>query len=95
MNRNDILEKIKAHRETLNRLGVKRLALFGSYARGQAHSTSDLDFLVEFETKSFDVYFELKEFLEKLFQRKVDLVLASAIKPRLKAAILNELVDAA
>ena len=95
MNRNDILEKIRAHRETFKRLGVKRLALFGSYARNQAHSASDLDFLVEFEKKSFDVYFELKDFLENLFERKVDLVLPDAIKPRLKAAILNELVDAA
>ena len=95
MTKEDILKKIHENKAVLKRLGVKRLALFGSYARGQAHSASDLDFLVEFEKKSFDVYFDLKEFLENLFQRKVDLVLPDAIKPRMRANILSELVDAA
>ncbi|OGW72653.1 MAG: nucleotidyltransferase [Omnitrophica bacterium GWA2_52_12] len=95
MSKDEILEKIRANRDVLKRLGVKRLALFGSHARGQAHAASDLDFLVEFDKKTFDAYFDLKEFLENLFQRKVDLVLPDAIKPRLRPTILGELVDAA
>ena len=51
MSKDEILEKIHANRDVLKRLGVKRLALFGSHARGQAHATSDLDFLVEFYIK--------------------------------------------
>jgi hypothetical protein len=50
--------------------------------------------VVEFEAKSFDAYMDLKAFLEGLFGRRVDLVLAEAIKPRLRAAILNEAVHA-
>ncbi len=51
---------------------------------------SDLDFLVELETQTFDNYMDLKEFLENLFKCTVDLVTVDAIKPRLKPIILNE-----
>jgi len=50
--------------------------------------------VVEFEKKSFDSYMDLKLFLEELFDRPVDLVLADAIKPRLRAAILREAIHA-
>jgi hypothetical protein len=65
--------------------GVKRLELFGSASRDDFDlEKSDLDFLVEFtDTHSpgaFDRYFGLKEDLERLFQRPVDLVEVKAIK---------------
>ncbi len=90
----DILDAIERHREQITRLGVRRLALFGSSARGEETPDSDLDFVVEFETKSFDAYMDLKDLLERLFGRRVDLVLANAIKPRLRPAILEEAVYA-
>ena len=46
--------------------------------------------MVEFETKSFDAYMDLKAFLERLFQWPVDLVLRDTIKPRLRDTILRE-----
>jgi len=92
--RQDILDAIERHRDEIRRYGVRGLALFGSSARGEATPGSDLDFLVEFETKSFDAYMDLKDYLEKLFGRRVDLVLADAIKPRLRPTILEEAVHA-
>ncbi len=86
----DLLEK---NRDTIRSFGVRRLGLFGSFARGEACATSDLDFIVEFEHKSFDAYMDLKTFLEELLGRPVDLVMTDAIKPRLRAAILREAVD--
>lgn len=68
--------------------------MFGSWARGSAGEASDLDFVVDFEAKSFDAYMDLKAFLEGLFGYRVDLVLADAIKPQLRAAILNEAIHA-
>ncbi len=85
-----ILDTLAANRIALGRLGVLRIGLFGSVVRDEDHPTSDLDFLVEFRSKSFDNYMELKFFLEELFQRDVDLVLSEAIKPRLRATILSE-----
>jgi len=92
--REEILKVLQENREAIRRYGVRRLGLFGSYARGENTEASDLDFVVEFDRKSFDAYMDLKAFLETLFGRRVDLVLASAIKPRLRAAILEEAVHA-
>lgn len=65
--------------------GVRRLDLFGSASSGtDTAGLSDLDFLVEFEVPSSatyaDNYFDLKDALERLFGRPVDLVVDSAIK---------------
>lgn len=95
MTRDQILETIHAHASELRELGVSELALFGSYARGDAAPNSDIDFIVEFEQKSFDNYMGVRELLERLFGRKIDLVMKSAIKPRLRDRILREAVRAA
>lgn len=92
--REEILTILEQNREAIKGYGTRRLGLFGSYARDKATEASDLDFVVEFETKSFDAYMNLKEFLEELFGCRVDLVLTDAIKPRLRATILEEAVYA-
>jgi predicted nucleotidyltransferase len=92
--REEILTILEQNRGAIRGYGARRLGLFGSYARDEATEASDLDFVVEFETKSFDAYMNLKEFLEGLFGCRVDLVLADAIKPRLRATILEEAVHA-
>ncbi len=92
--RDEVLMMLVENREALRRYGVRRLGLFGSIARGESAPFSDLDFLVEFDAKSFDAYMDLKEFLEKLFGCPVDLVLADALKPRLRENILRETVHA-
>lgn len=92
--RDEVLRLIEQNREHLNRLGVRRLGLFGSCARDEATSNSDLDFVVEFTEKSFDAYMDVKAFLEDLFGCRVDLVLADTIKPRLRPIIQRETVYA-
>jgi uncharacterized protein len=92
--REEILAILEQNCEAIRAYGVRRLGLFGSYARDEATEVSDLDFVVEFETKSFDSYMNLKEFLEGLFGCRVDLVLTDAIKPRLRATVLEEAVHA-
>ena len=73
-------------------MGVRKLGLFGSCARDQATASSDIDFVGEFEWKSFDAYMDLKMFLEELFRCRVDLVIADAVKPALRAAIVDAAV---
>ncbi len=92
--REDVLAALELHAEELRRLGAKSLALFGSVARGEASDSSDIDLLVELEPKTFDAYMDVKLFLEKALDRRVDLVLAEAIKPRLRSAILAEALRA-
>jgi predicted nucleotidyltransferase len=88
---------IETHRaelaELCRRFHVRRLEVFGSAARPNfGPARSDVDFLVEFKPdgplKALDQYFGLKEALEALFHRKVDLVEAGAVKnPYLRAGI--------
>lgn len=93
--RDQILKKIRDNQQKIKSFGVRKLSLFGSFAVGNASQNSDLDFLAELENETFDAYMGLKLFLEELFHRRVDLVLPSTIKPRLKAQILSEAIDAA
>ena len=92
--RDEILAAIDAHADDLRRLGAKSLALFGSIARGEGSDSSDIDLLVELQPKTFDAYMDVKLFLERALGRKVDLVLADAVKPRLRPMILAEAVRA-
>jgi predicted nucleotidyltransferase len=93
-NREEILKIIEENRSTIRRYGVRRLGLFGSCARGECKEVSDLDFVVEFEKKSFDAYMDLKLLLEELFDCNVDLVISDSIKPRLRSVILGEAIHA-
>ncbi len=88
----EILKILQENREKIKSFGVRRLGLFGSVVRGEATKASDLDFVVELEPKTFDAYMDLKEFLENLLGCPVDLVVADAIKPRLREPILDEAV---
>ena len=94
LNREGTLAVIDAHADELRRLGVKSLALFGSLVRGEETEASDVDLLVELQPKTFDSYMDVKLLLERVLGRKVDLVLADAIKPRLRSTILAEAVHA-
>jgi uncharacterized protein len=93
-NSKEILNALTANGATIKSFGVRTLSLFGSCARGDQTPESDLDFVVEFERKSFDAYMDLKFFLEDLFDKPVDLVLSDGIKPRLRTAILQEALRA-
>jgi hypothetical protein len=93
-NRETILKVLEENRDIIRSYGVKRLGLFGSCARGECNEVSDLDFVVEFEKKSFDAYMDLKLFLEELFGCQVDLVISDTIKPRLRSFILGEAIHA-
>ena len=77
----------------LNRYGVKRASLFGSYARGEADEDSDIDILVELdEDVSLFDFIGLKLDIEDAIGKKVDLVEFSTIKPAFRDRILKEQV---
>ena len=61
-------------RSLLDRYAVRRVALFGSYARGQQTGKSDIDLLVEFEHPTYDGFLGLSRELERLFGRKVEIL---------------------
>lgn len=82
-----ILEKIKKEKGKLKEKGVKKIGLFGSYAKGKQNRKSDIDFLIEFKTVDFDRYLYILNLLEEIFQRKIDLIIEKDLKPELKYVI--------
>jgi predicted nucleotidyltransferase len=71
-----------------------RLALFGSWARGEARADSDVDVLVGVDSSIGLRFVDLAVDLERAMGRRVDLVSRRAIKPSLWALIEPELIDA-
>ncbi|MCD6455585.1 MAG: nucleotidyltransferase family protein [Methanophagales archaeon] len=71
---------------------VREIGVFGSFIRGEQTASSDIDVLVEFERghKDFFNYMKLRYYLEELLQRKIDLVIKNAVKPRLRKRIFSE-----
>ena len=87
----DLLRKGKP--ELVQRFGVRRLALFGSTARDNAHPESDIDVLVEFDGPANSArYFGLQFHLEDLFGCRVDLVTDKALRAELRPFIERDAV---
>ncbi|HHW40957.1 MAG TPA: nucleotidyltransferase family protein [Syntrophomonadaceae bacterium] len=90
-----VLREIEKFSDVIKGYSVRRIGVFGSVVRGEANAESDIDLLVEFSEKTLDNYFGLKFFLEDLFGKKVDLVIAENVKPRLRPIIFSEVEYAA
>ncbi len=75
------------------RYGVKEIGIFGSYIRGEQKLNSDVDVLVDFtESISLLDFIHLENELSDLLGVKVDLVMKTALKPRIGRHILEEVV---
>ncbi len=86
---------LREHRAELEKLGLRRVAVFGSTVRGEAQPGSDIDVLVEFRYPvGFFRFLDVKAYLETLLGRPVDLVTQDALKRQLRDAILREAVYA-
>ncbi len=97
MSKQEILRRLKERiGEIRRRFSVAKLSIFGSFARGEGSAQSDLDVLVAFEQKAtFDLFMDLKFYLEDLLGIKVDLVTDKALRPQVRQAIEGEIVDVA
>lgn len=89
---------IRDHRDEILRLarahGARKLRLFGSVARGDDRPDSDLDLLVEMEPgRSLVDHVALKQDLEGLLGRDVDVVTEQSLHPRLRDRVLREAVS--
>ncbi|MBI5191221.1 MAG: nucleotidyltransferase family protein [Nitrospirae bacterium] len=92
----DAIEILRQHEDELRRqFGVKRIGVFGSFARGEQTKMSDVDVLVEFDRPvGLFEFIGLEMHLEGLLGRKVDLVTKNALKPYIKDRILEEVMYA-
>jgi predicted nucleotidyltransferase len=91
------LETLRAHESELRRLGVSHAAVFGSVARGEAGTESDIDVLVDLDdTRPMGVfeYARLKLYINDLFDGASDVVNRGTLKPMLRSNILHDTIHA-
>lgn len=88
-----ISEVLKENKPNLkSQFHVTQIGIFGSYLSDEQTEESDIDILVEFEKGHKDLfnYLHLKNYLEGIFGKSVDLVIKEAVKPKLKDVILGQ-----
>jgi predicted nucleotidyltransferase len=95
--RERVLRKIRAHEAALRALGVSRLWLFGSLARGDAGAESDVDLMIAIPPGRKFSLFDLGEVrveLCELLGREVDVVVEEDLVPTFRSEIARDLVEA-
>jgi len=95
LNRENILAELRHLKPDLTkRFGVSRLALFGSFVRGEAKDESDIDIVIELDKPGLLTMVHIKETLEEDFQRPVDVIrYRTTMDQFLKAGIDREAVN--
>lgn len=87
----DILRQFKQTRGT--HYGILLLGLFGSTARGEQQEDSDIDVCIKLEHPSFFQRMSIREELEKLFHKKVDVISLGAImQPLFKKSLEHDTI---
>ena len=97
MKREQVISILAGQRNELHEnYAVKSLALFGSVARDEARSDSDVDLLVEFSRPvGLFQFIGLKQYLESLLSCPVDLGTQASLKPYLKERVMQEAIHVA
>ena len=91
ISKQDILLKLRELKPILyNDYSVKKIGLFGSFSDNTFTKDSDIDILVELERPIGWKFFSLELYLEKVFDRKIDLVTKNALKKQIKNIILKQ-----
>lgn len=85
---------LRQHKQELRqRFKLKEIGIFGSYLRGEQNKRSDVDILVDFEkVPGLLEIVAMERYLSKLIGKKVDLVMKTALKPRIGKHILKEVI---
>lgn len=94
LTREEVLAALRQQYPYLSReYGVRRIGLFGSFARSQPSETSDVDLVVELDRPLGLRFVELAEHLEALLGRKVDLLTPAGLASIRSQAISRSIAE--
>ena len=94
--REEVMTILRQARHDLQaRFPITRMALFGSYARGDQHEESDVDILVDVDPSIGLKFVSLAEELERLLGERVELVSSRAVGPKMKLVLEADCVEVA
>jgi uncharacterized protein len=95
LNQKYILSYLREHKDFLeSEFGVTKIALFGSFARNEEHPDSDIDLLMESTSPTFTNQCLLKEHLETVFGRSVDVTYFDGVRSFYREYIDKDLIYA-
>ena len=81
LTKDEIIDRLRKEFSNLkNQFGVKKIGIFGSFAKGLQKEDSDIDIIVEFDIPIGLEFVDFAEFLENLFNKKVDILTPDGIK---------------
>lgn len=90
-----IIDFLREHKATLTEMGVQRIGLFGSFAKGTQRPDSDIDILVELDEPSFFKMAYVQIFLEENLSRKIDILRkGSHLRPKFLQSVESEIIYA-
>lgn len=93
--KDEVIHKLElALPEIRERFGIEKIGIFGSVSRGEDTQDSDVDIFYSFypDRVSYDAFFSLHEFLENLFQRRVELVSEICMSPQLRVFVEPDMI---
>jgi len=89
----EVIDLLRSHANYIKTdFAVKRIGIFGSFARGEQKASSDIDILVEFEKPTFRNFMNHSFYLEDLLGREVDLVTAKGLHSRIRPYVEKDVI---
>ena len=94
MTKNELVDTLSSIKSELKqKFGIEEIALFGSYARDEANEESDVDIaIMKVDNKDYFNRIQAKYYLEKLFQKKVDIGYFDSMRPIIQKYIKKDLI---
>lgn len=92
VNKQDILDLLKQNSDKLQKFGIVRIGVFGSFISGKQTDKSDVDLLVEFDKgqKNFKNFMGTANFTEAILGRNVDILTPESLSPYIGPHIMKE-----
>lgn len=95
MNSSDVIRRLRDHESELHAAGIRHISIFGSVARNQAVSGSDIDLMIELDNsrpQTLITIGRLQSDLSELLGGQVDLTFRGAMRPPVSQRVFNEAI---